>query len=158
HRIFAESRRVVCGSEHGREEVLEGMGRGFRTSVVYSGVDPELFSPALEPSETTPTVLSAGSLRAIEGHDVLIRATAALVKEFPSISLEIIGDGPDRSRLRMLVRKLNLESIVRFIERQSCPQIADAMKRCELFALPSRSEEPGCLHIQAMSCGKAVIG
>src|SRR5262249_21204264 len=56
HRIFAESRRVVCGSEHVREEVLEGMGRGFRTSVVYSGVDPELFSPALEPSETAPTV------------------------------------------------------------------------------------------------------
>jgi hypothetical protein len=46
-RIFAESRRVVCVSEHVREEVLEGMGRGFRTSVVYYGVDPEWYSPAL---------------------------------------------------------------------------------------------------------------
>jgi glycosyltransferase involved in cell wall biosynthesis len=157
-RIFAESRRVVCVSEHVREEVLEGMGRGFRTSVVYSGVDPELFSPAFEPSEPTTTVLSAGSLTAIEAHDVLIRATAVLVKEFPSVLLELIGDGPERPRLEKLAKKLGSAGLVRFVGRQSRRQIADAMKRCTLFVLPSRAEQSGCLHIEAMSCGKAVIG
>jgi len=156
-RTFAESRRVVCVSEHVRDEVLEGMGRGFRTSVVYSGVDPELFSPAFEPSEPSSTVLSAGSLTAIEGHDVLIRATAVLVKEFPSVLLELIGDGPERSRLEKLAIKLGSAGLVRFVGRQSRRQIAEAMKRCTLFVLPSRAEQSGCLHMQAMSCGKAVI-
>ena len=158
HRIFAESRRVVCVSEQVRQEVLEGMGQGFRTSVVYNGVDSELFSPAPERSEPASTVLSAGNLRAAEGHDLLIRATAGLVKEFPSISLEIIGDGPEPFRLQKLAKKLGLAERVRLVGRQSRRQIADAMKRCTLFVLPSRAEESGYLHMQAMSCGKAVIG
>lgn len=157
-RVYAESRRVVCISEHVREEVLEGMGRSCRTSVIYNGVDPELFSPAPEPSEPATSVLSVGNLIAIEGHDLLIRAIAALVREFPAISLEIIGDGPERSRLQALAKKLNLVGVVRFIERQSRRQIADAMKRCTLFALPGRSEELGCVYLEAMSCGKAMIG
>ena len=32
------------------------------------------------------------------------------------------------------------------------------MKRCTLFVLPSRAEQSSLLHMQAMSCGKAVIG
>jgi glycosyltransferase involved in cell wall biosynthesis len=156
-RIFAESRRVVCISEHVREDVLESMGRGFRTSVVYDGIDPALFSPALESSEPTTTVLTAGSLRALEGHDVLIRATAASVNEFQSISLEVVGDGPERSRLEKLAEKIGLAGRTRFVGRQSRRQIADAMKRCILFALPSQADSSGCLHVQAMSCGKAVI-
>src|SRR5271167_4800418 len=49
-RVYSSSSRVICGSERAREHVLEGMGRGCRTSVVYNGVDPELFSPGDEPS------------------------------------------------------------------------------------------------------------
>jgi teichuronic acid biosynthesis glycosyltransferase TuaC len=158
HRIFSESRRVVCSNEQVREEVLGAMGGGFRTSVVYNGVDQELFSPDLESSELTTTVLSAGNVRAIEGHDVLIRSIAALVKEFPLISLDIVGDGPERSRLEQLAKKIDLAGQVHFAGRQSRRQISEAMKRCILFALPSRADQSGCLHVQAMSCGKAVIG
>ena len=157
-RVFAGSRRVVCGSERIREAVLETMGRSCRTSVVYNGVDPELFSPAPESSETGLTVLSAGNLVEIEGHDVLIRATAALVKEFPALSLEIIGDGPERSSLQNLVVTLGLQGVVHFLGRQSRVQIAGLMKRCTLFALPSRSEQVERMHLGAMSSGKAVIG
>lgn len=158
HRVCAESRRVVCASEHIREELLERMGRRCRTSVVYNGVDPDLFSPAPEGPEPPNTLLTAGKLRSCEGHDLLVRAVAALVKEFSSFSLEIIGDGPERSRLSALVKALNLAEVVHFIGRKSRPQIAAAMKRCTLFALPNRSVEPGLLHVQAMSCGKAAIG
>jgi len=121
-------------------------------------VDPELFSPPSESSELTATVLSAGNLRAMEEHDILIRATADLVNEFPSISLDIVGDGPERSRLERLAKKIGLAGQVRFVGCQSRKQIAWAMKRCTLFALPSLADQSGCLHVQAMSCGKALIG
>lgn len=157
-RVFAESRRVVCASEDVRERALEGMGRGCRTSVVYNGVDPELFSPAPELSNPSANVLSGGNLNAIEGYDLLIRATASLVKEFPALSLEIIGDGPERSHLQALAKKLNLATHVRFLGRQSRRQVADAMKRCTLFVLPSQSPRLGSMYLEAMSCGKVVIG
>jgi teichuronic acid biosynthesis glycosyltransferase TuaC len=156
--VFAQSRRVVCASERVREAVLETMGRSCRTSVVYDGVDSELFSPVPESSETGLKVLSAGNLLEMKGHDVLIRATAALVKEFPALRLEIIGDGPERSRLQTLVVRLGLDDVVRFLGRQSRIQIAESMKPCALFVLSSRSEQVERVYLEAMSSGKAVIG
>ena len=87
------SRRVICISERVREHVLEGVGRNCRTSVVYNGVDPEVFAPAAQPSPDRSLILSVGNLIPIKGHEVLIRSVASLALEFPSLSLEIIGNG-----------------------------------------------------------------
>lgn len=157
-RVCAQSRRVVCASEHLREQTLEKTVRTCRTSVVYPGIDPDLFSPSPEESDAPITVLTGGNLTQSGGQDLLIRATATLLQEFPTISLEIVGDGPERSRLNALVRDLNLVNRVRFLGHTSRSEVADSLKRCMLFALPSRSEGIECMHLAAMSSGKAVIG
>jgi glycosyltransferase involved in cell wall biosynthesis len=72
--------------------------------------------------------------------------------------LEIIGDGPERSRLQALAVELQIANRVRFLGRQSRQLVADAMRRCSIFALPSRYEGLGCVYLEAMSAGKAVIG
>jgi glycosyltransferase involved in cell wall biosynthesis len=46
---------------------------------------------------------------------------------------------------------------VRFLGRQSRKQVADAMRRCVLFALPSRYEGLGCVYLEAMSAEKPVV-
>lgn len=156
-RVYRSSRRVICVSEHVREQVLEGAGTVCRTSVVYNGVDPNLFSPGAEPASGPPLVLSVGNLIPIKGHHLLIRAVAALAPEFPALALEIIGDGAERSRLVTLANQL-IPDRVRFLGRQSRRQVAEAMRRCTVFALPSRYEGLGCVYLEAMSVGKPVIG
>ena len=157
-RVYRSSRRVICISEHVREQVLEGTGPTCRTSVVYNGVDPELFSPGAEPVSAGPVVLSVGNLIPIKGHELLIRAAASLAIEFPALTLEIIGDGAERSRLELLTQELKIADRVRFLGRQSRRQVAAAMRRCTVFALPSRYEGLGCVYLEAMSVGKPVIG
>ena len=157
-RVYRSSRRVICISERVREQVLEGVGGKCRTSVVYNGVDPELFLPGRESSTARPLVLSVGNLIPIKGHDLLVRAVASLAAEFPAIILEIIGDGPERSRLQHLTRELNIIERVRFLGLQSRQQVAEAMRRCTVFALPSRYEGLGCVYLEAMSAGRPVIG
>jgi teichuronic acid biosynthesis glycosyltransferase TuaC len=157
-RVYRSSRRAICISERVREQVLQGTGGGCRTSVVYNGVDPAVFSPGTAPESAAPIVLSVGNLIPIKGHDLLIRAIAALAAEFPAITLEIIGGGPERFRLQSLAGKLNIAERVRFLGHQSRQQVADAMRRCTVFALPSRYEGLGCVYLEAMSTGKAVIG
>jgi glycosyltransferase involved in cell wall biosynthesis len=157
-RVYRSSRRVICISERVREQVLEGVGRSCRTSVVYNGVDPELFSPGSETPSSGPLVLSVGNLIAVKGHELLIRAIASLASEFPALALEIIGDGPERSRLLALTQQLQVSGRVRFLERQSRHQVAAAMRRCAVFALPSRYEGLGCVYLEAMAAGKPVIG
>lgn len=160
-RVYRSSRRVICISERVREEVLEGIGAGrasVRTSVVYNGVDPELFSPGSEPSTAKPVVLCVGNLLPIKGHEVLLRAVAALAPDFPTLMLEMIGHGPELPRLQALSQQLQISGRLRFLGRQSRRQVAAAIRRCTLFALPSRYEGLGCVYLEAMSVGKSVIG
>jgi teichuronic acid biosynthesis glycosyltransferase TuaC len=157
-RVYRSSRRVICISERVREQVLEGTGPTCRTSVVHNGVDPEMFSPGAEPSPEGPTVLCVGNLLPIKGHELLVRAVASLVPEFPALTLEIIGHGPEFSRLQALAQHLQIGERIRFLGRQSRLQVAAAMRRCTVFALPSRYEGLGCVYLEAMSVGKPVIG
>jgi len=156
-RTYITSRRVICISEHVREQVLEGVGKSCRTSVVYNGVDTDLFSPTTEPLSNSPVILSVGNLIPIKGHELLIRAVASLKLNFPSIALEIVGSGPEHRRLEELVRTLECGDCVRFVGRRSRRETAKAMRRCTIFALPSRYEGLGCVYLEAMSTGKPVI-
>lgn len=159
-RVFASSRRVICISERVREQVLEGMEgqtENCRTSVVYNGVDAEFFSPA-EERQSELTVLSVGNLIPIKGHDVLIRAIASLSSDYPALKLEIIGDGPELSRLKSLADELRISDQVHFLGRQGRGEVVAAMRRCTIFVLPSRYEGLGCVYLEAMSVAKPVIG
>lgn len=160
-RVYSSSRRVICVSEHVREQVLQGTGSSCRTSVVYNGVDVEMFSPGttLEGATSSgPFVLSVGNLISIKGHDLLIRAVAEVAPEFPALKLEIIGDGVERPRLEDLARAVKVADRVSFLRRRSRREVAQSMRRCTVFALPSRYEALGCVYLEAMACGKPVIG
>jgi glycosyltransferase involved in cell wall biosynthesis len=158
-RVYASSRRVICASESIREHVLEGIGSTCRTSVVYNGVDPESFSPGAEPSSESLLILSGRTtLLSIEGPETLVRAASSLHSDFPSLRWEFIGPGLERSRLRNLAQQLGVDEHVRFLGRQSRRQIAEAMRRCSVFALPSHCEGLGDVYLEAMSTGKPVIG
>ncbi|MGH9497286.1 MAG: glycosyltransferase [Candidatus Sulfotelmatobacter sp.] len=157
-RVYRASRRVICVSERVREEVLQGTGQSVRTSVVYNGVDPGLFSPGAETKSSEVVVLSIGNLIPIKGHDALLRAMAAIAGEFPNTILEIIGEGPERQRLDALAGQLGVGGRVRFLGRQTRRQVADAMRNCTLFALPSSYEGLGCVYLEAMATAKATIG
>lgn len=157
-RVYHSAQRVICISEHVRDAVLEGMGGNCRTSVVYNGVDPKLFSPDSADTQPGDGILSVGNLIPIKGHDLLIRAVASLANEFADISLDIIGEGSEKARLQSLARQSGISSRVHFRGRQSRHEVANAMKRCAFFVLPSRYEGLGCVYLEAMSCAKTVIG
>jgi len=52
---------------------------------------------------------------------------------------------------------LGIAQRVQFVGRQSRTEVAEAMRRCSVFVLPSRNEGLGCVYLEAMSCGKPVI-
>lgn len=154
---YVASRRVICISERVRQNVLEGVGRKARTSVVYNGVDPNVFMPS-DANPPVPQLLSVGNLIPIKGYDLLIRATASLAKEMPSLRLDIIGNGPEQPRLEKLATALRIADRVRFLGRRSRLETAAAVNCCTVFAMPSRYEALGCVYLEGMSAGRAVIG
>jgi teichuronic acid biosynthesis glycosyltransferase TuaC len=156
--VFRSASRVICVSERVRQQVLEGAGANCRTSVVYNGVDPEMFKPApSSDSSDSRNILSIGNLIPIKGHESLLRALAILTPEFSCVNWEIIGDGPERGRLQSLASEFKIAERIRFLGRQSRSQVAEALKRCTLFVLPSRYEGLGCVYLEAMAAGKPAI-
>ncbi len=154
--VYRSACSVICISERVRDQVREGAGPRANTTVIYNGVDPEAFSPAdSEPDE--PVILSVGNLIPIKGHELLLRALAAIHNQFPRLSLEIIGEGPERPRLQKLAADQGIAGRVHFRGRQGRRQVADAMRRATVFALPSRYEGLGCVYLEAMSAGTPVI-
>ncbi len=151
--VYRSACSVICVSEKVRNQVIEGAGTRVNTTVLYNGVDPQMFSPP-DSEPDAPVILSVGNLIPVKGHELLLRAFAAIQNQFPGLSLEIIGDGPERPRLQQLANEQGIAGKVNFRGRQSRRQVADAMRRATIFALPSRYEGLGCVYLEAMSAGK----
>lgn len=154
--VYRSACRVICVSEKVCDQVANGAAAPVRTTVVYNGVDADRFAPPADDGEEG-TILSVGNLIPSKGHELLIRAFCALRDRFPGVSCEMIGDGPERGHLQALSVELKISSRVRFLGRQTREQVVDAMRRCTVFALPSRYEALGCVYLEAMSSGKPVI-
>jgi glycosyltransferase involved in cell wall biosynthesis len=143
-------------SEKVRDQVVEGAAAPVNTAVLYNGVDPQMFSPP-DSEPDAPVILSVGNLIPVKGHELLLRAFGAIQNQLPGLSFEIIGDGPERPRLQRLASEQGIAGKVNFRGRQSRRQVADAMRRATIFALPSRYEGLGCVYLEAMSAGRPVI-
>ena len=156
-RVYGAARSVICISNEVRKRVEEGLGGDCRTSVVYNGVDARRFSPAPIPAGKPRTILSVGNLIPIKGHELLLRSFASIRDRCPDAVCDIIGEGPERERLETLAAELAIADCVRFLGRRNRDQVADAMRACTLFVLPSRYEGLGCVYLEAMSSAKPVI-
>jgi len=156
-RVFRFAKSVISVSRHVADEVLAG-GASIRTSVVYNGVDPDVFSPGDGSASTRLSILSIGDLILIKGHETLVRAFAGVALQFPALHLDVVGDGHEQQRLTNLARELNVGDRVHFLGRRSRKDVAQLLRDCTLFALPSKSEGLGSVYVEAMSSGKVAIG
>jgi glycosyltransferase involved in cell wall biosynthesis len=153
--VYETAQAVICVSDKVRRQVTQNMKA--RTVIIYNGVDVDLFSPGKVPA-TSLTVLSVGNLIPTKGHALLLRAFANIGALFPSCRLEIIGEGSERGRLVSLATELNIIERVTFRDRQSRESIAEAMRDCAIFVLPSSYEGLGCVYLEAMASGKPAVG
>jgi len=151
--VYRSAARVICISQRVADQVQSL--KGANATVIHNGVDQQRFSPRA--AEAEAVILSVGNLIPTKGHQLLLRAFAAVHEHYPNVSCEIIGDGPESSNLTGLAARLNIADKVHFLGRKSRQQVAEAMRRCTIFALPSRYEGLGCVYLEAMSAGKPVI-
>lgn len=156
--VYRNASCAICISRRVEQEVLKVMGRSVKTRVVYNCVDTTLFCPGVDSGkESKITILSVGNLISIKGHDIVLRSVANSVDRYPELRYEIIGSGPECSSLMALARELKIADKVQFLGQRSRAEVAEAMKRCAIFALPSRFEGLGCVYLEAMACGKPVV-
>jgi len=156
--VYRRAASVICISRAVENILKDGMPQAVSRCVIYNGTDSQMFSPEEgATNQHTPRILMVGNLLRFKGHEVVLRSMAQIALQFPDLQCKIIGEGSDRERFAGLARDLGISERVSFLGRQSRESVAQAMRECTIFALPSRFEGLGCVYLEAMSCGKPVI-
>lgn len=106
-------------------------------------------------------ILTVGRWLASErykGMDTLITALPKMLPRWPELQLVAVGEGDDREWLEDMAQENGVRMHVHFLNGLSYAQLAACYSACEIFALPSRGEGFGLVYLEAMACGKPVIG
>jgi len=153
---------LVCPVSEGLKRAIESHGIHARFQVVPNCVDTSLFYPARDKSHAQKgnkkRLLFVGNLIPRKGIPYLLKALTRLREKRDDFVLDIVGDGPNRAEYEELGRKLGLEEIVFFHGRLKTKQeVAELMRKCVFFVLPSLAENFGVVLIEAMACGKPVV-
>lgn len=164
-RSLAGASAVIVISRFTREIALGFGASAERLFVVHPGVDAERFrpDPAKINSADPPRLLSVGRLVERKGIDTALAAFRELVESFPGIVYEIVGEGPDRSRLEALAQDLGVAESVHFLGRIAAAELPLVYRRADVFLLPNRelpnadTEGFGMVFLEAAASGVPAI-
>ncbi|MBN1797199.1 MAG: glycosyltransferase [Spirochaetales bacterium] len=101
------------------------------------------------------TIIAVGRFEKHKHYELLVTVFKRLLADFPLLNLLIIGDGPERPKIRELVNTLNITKQVRLPGRIENPFYF--LARAGMYVSCSESEGfPNAL-LEAMACGLPVI-
>lgn len=146
--------------------VAEALGQRFsprardRAVVIHNGVTSDRvppMDPASLPPWRSPLVICPARLDPSKGQRLLIEAVPVLTKEFPSIMIWFIGEGPYRVSLAKRAEELGVAKSIHFLgfrrDLRSLFPLADLVV---LPSLPGYEAFPRVV-LEAMAAGKAVV-
>nr|WP_235526410.1 glycosyltransferase [Nostoc piscinale] len=110
-----------------------------------------------QPVILTVTRLSQSPQRC-KGYDKILQALPQIRQAIPDVHYVLVGEGNDRARIEQLIVKLQLQDCVTLAGYIPDQELRDYYNLCDLFAMPSKGEGFGIVHLEAMACGKPTLG
>jgi len=99
--------------------------------------------------------ISVGNLIHLKGFHLGIMAFAQ--SKLGDTQYWIVGDGPERSRLECLARRLGVADQVRFFGQLPRTKVLELLCRCQALIHPSLHDSGGLVCMEAMAAGRPVI-
>lgn len=159
--------RIIAVSEAARSHLVtrERVQPG-AVDVVFNGVDWRYLSTIRRAEARVnlaqlgvplsgPVLGCTASFNVWKGHEYLVRALPDILREYPETQLVLIGDGPERKRIRELVLTKSLESHVHFLGHRTDAKVL--MAGLDVYVQPSIEEGFGLALVEAMAVGRAVV-
>lgn len=141
------------------EELVPSQKRGRVCALPNPVYDETLIEAASQPLPrkwaTGRVIVAVGRLHRQKGFDYLIEAFSTIAKGVDSLTLVIVGDGPERAALVRLASARGVASSVEFWGHQ--PNPICIMKRADVFVLPSRYEGLPTTLIEALALHGRVV-
>jgi D-inositol-3-phosphate glycosyltransferase len=164
---------IIAGSRAEASALIDGVhAPADRVWLIPPGVDTELFTPLrgeragivrarLGIAASRPIVTVVGRMQPLKGHDLAIRAVAALPEPRPALA--IVGDPPPGDEgyaleLRRLAADLGIADDVVFVGQADRTGVADLLAASAVTLVPSHSETFGLVALESAASGTPVVG
>ena len=130
--------------------------------VIYNGISaPENFTQSadlraiLEIPPTNVVITNVARLDGQKGQEYLLTAIKDLIKDYPGLTVLLVGDGPKKEEILEQIQRYRLEKHVKVLGfRNDVPQI---LAISDMFVLPSLNEGFPFSIVEAMGAGLPVI-
>lgn len=146
---------VMTVSPSSKTDILRHKLTAKEPYVVYNGIDLTLCKPGKK--SRTPLVLYLGRLTTAKSLPVFIRTAAKIHATLPKVKFVIAGEGPERTALTHLVKKMKLEQVISFKGKVSEAEKISLFQQAWVFVNPSLIEGWGITTIEANACGTPVV-
>ena len=159
--VLKDADGVFAVSNALRHEIVATgvVGIADKTKLSWNSVDIDKFSTKENDLlknefglEDKPIVLFVGNLIKRKNVDSLLEAKKVAKSDY---YLVIVGDGPLFKKLNKKVDEDNIRDVIFTGSRDD---VEDIIPGCDVLVLPSFSESFGLVLIEALACGKPVIG
>jgi colanic acid/amylovoran biosynthesis glycosyltransferase len=166
-RLFAEGDAFLVEGRNMKRELAALGCPEEKIHLSHIGVDTTIFAfkPREKSSNEPFRLLMCGRLVEKKGVAYAIEALAKVVHEFPNTQLRIIGDGPLRPELEVLIRTRNLQNHARILGFLSHTEYAQEVEDAHIFLAPSVRAADGdseggapTVVLEAQAAGLPILG
>ncbi len=139
-------------------EWLSGLVHLSNAITIPHGIESMIRGSESARSPGPPLIIFQGRLVTTKGLPVLLEAASLLRSENHAFELMVIGDGPERSAIEELAKKLQLASCVRFVGRIGAADLDSTLAKASIVIVPSLGGEVfGLVLAENMSRGLPVV-
>ncbi len=149
--VMKQSRAVTTVSRWLADEVAD-IAPATRVTVAPMPVSTSTFAP--QAGSVRDRLLFVGRLNAQKGIADLVEALGQMRS---GISLDVVGDGPDRERLQARARELRVDTRVTWHGQLPQPALLPFYQRAGVLVVPSIGEGLGLVAVEAQLCETPVV-
>ena len=125
--------------------------------VIRVGVSQMFLDRGPVPVPKAPRLVSIGRIVEQKGQSILVQAVARLLERGLDVKLVIVGDGPMRGDIEVLIDQLGLRDHVRITGFLSNQGVSDELIASRALVLPSFAEGLPGVFFEALALGRPVI-
>jgi len=152
---FYRRTETVTPSDATRDELLELGFRPERVTAVPNGTDPRFRPGGVKTS--TPSIVAVARLAPVKRLSLLIDAAVEAQREIPTLTLTLVGDGPERDELVGQVSRAGASGWITFAGRVSQDELVSLYQRAWIVASASLAEGWGLSLTEAAGCATPAV-
>lgn len=172
-KILKNSQGLIANSNYTKKLFVEGGGEESKITIAYPC--PQFESDHVDEGKKNEIIqklglqdkkvlLTISRLVERKGVDMVLESLPQLIDKHPQLHYVVVGEGPYREKLELLVKKLVLENHVTFSGTIPKDSLAEYYTLADVFIMPARAinevdvEGFGIVYLEANLFGLAVIG